>query len=139
MNQPPGKTKIKMFITGKHFALNFTTKHTSGVKIVNEKERCHCLNYKPSFLSTSHWVRLLQFLLMVEHKWPLRYVNRSCTKYCIVIWDGGILSYSKRSMLTILISEETCIIFFIAKWFEIEPDGLRLKQIEEPLFLFDRC
>lgn len=31
-------------------------------------------------------------------------------------------------MLTILISEETCIIFFTAKWFEIEPDGLRLKQ-----------
>lgn len=55
------------------------------------------------------------------------------------IVDGGILSYSKRSMLTILKSEETCIIFFIAKWFEIEPDGLRLKQIEEPLFLFDRC
>lgn len=48
------------------------------------------------------------------------------------------LSYSKRSLLTILISEETCIIFSIAKWFEIQPDVLRLKQIDEPLFLFDR-
>lgn len=51
VESPPGKTKIKMFITGKHFALNFTTKHTSGVKIVDEKETR--LNYKPSFLSTS--------------------------------------------------------------------------------------
>lgn len=65
---------------------------------------------------------------MVEYKWFLRYVNRFCIKYCRgLIWDGGILSYSKRLMLIILILEEICIIFFIVKWFEIELDGLRLK------------
>lgn len=46
-----GKIKIKMFIIGKYFVLNFIIKYILGVKIVDEKEIR--FNYKLSFLFIS--------------------------------------------------------------------------------------
>lgn len=69
VESPPGKTKIKMFITGKHFALNFTTKHTSGVsmkkKHVSTTSQVFCLLARSSAaaISFNGWTQVALMLI----------------------------------------------------------------------------